>query len=97
MVERVTLGTANKALLGRTLNLILSIMGRDTCWDSGCTSHFTTLHIIKELGVQFESLALELIIVEASGNELEILGNYSKNNQIIKRIKVFDFFESLIN
>ena len=38
--ERVTLGTANLALYGRSLNSILSIMGREDSQDKGVFSSF---------------------------------------------------------
>ena len=38
--ERVPLGTANKALYGRSLNFILSNMGREDSQDTGVFSSF---------------------------------------------------------
>ena len=48
------------------------VIERDTCWDSGCTFPLPTIQVIKGLGVQLDSLSKELMIIEASGSELEI-------------------------
>ena len=44
------------------------------CWDTGCTFPVCSLAVIKELKVEVMPLTQDLIIVEASGSELEILG-----------------------
>ena len=46
-------------------------METDTCWDSGCTFAVATLQIIKQIGGELP-FTKELIIIMASGSELEI-------------------------
>ena len=43
------------------------------CWDTGCTFPVCSLAVIKELKVEVMPLTQDLIIVETSGSELEIL------------------------
>ena len=46
----------------------------NTCWDSSCTYPLCTLQIIEKIGVEIMSLTQEMVIIEASGSELEYLG-----------------------
>ena len=44
------------------------------CWDTGCTFPVCGLAVIKEVKMEIMPLTQDLIIVETSGSELEILG-----------------------
>ena len=46
----------------------------NTCWDMGCTYPVCTLQVIKKLGAEIMPLTQELVIIEAMGLELQILG-----------------------
>ena len=51
-----------------------SVQEESTCWDTGCTYPVASLAVMKELKAEIMPLTQDLIIVEASGSELKILG-----------------------
>ena len=46
----------------------------NTCCDTGCTYPVCTLQVIKEFGAEIMFLTQELVIIEGSGAEVQILG-----------------------